>query len=124
MSGPDGSVARLRIWRGEQRETGHFQEYRVPYRAGASVLDALIWIRAHVESGLAVRYSCTNANVCKECAVRINGRVAYACTARLGAEPITLEPLPSKRLIRDLVTDIIPPGERLSDLSRDGNQTP
>ncbi len=124
MSSSDESVARLRIWRGEHRETGHFQEYRVPYHPGASVLDALIWIRSHVESGLAVRYSCTNANVCKECAVRINGRVEYACTTRLGTEPTTLEPLPSKRLIRDLVTDILPPGERLSDLSVDNKQTP
>ncbi len=79
-----------------------------------SVLDALIWVRQNVDSSLAMRYSCINANACKECSALVDGKVVYACTERLGKEPVTVEPLPKRPLIRDLVTDILPAGERLS----------
>jgi tetratricopeptide (TPR) repeat protein len=71
------------------------------------------WIRAHRDASLAIRYSCTNANTCKECMVRIDGKTAYACTARLHEAPMKVEPLPNKALLRDLVTEIAPPDERL-----------
>ena len=117
MTATDTRTTHLRIWRGEHRDHGHFDEYEVPYGEGASVLDALIWIRANLDDSLAIRYSCTNANVCKECLVRINGAVEYACMARLRPEPLTIEPLSARQIIRDLVTDIIPPQERLPELA-------
>ena len=43
----------------------------------------------------------------------IDGEVEYACTARLKEGTTTLGPLPKKALIRDLVTEIAPPDERL-----------
>lgn len=43
----------------------------------------------------------------------VDGKIDYACTARLGDGTMTLDPLANKRLIRDLVTDIVPPKERL-----------
>ena len=60
-----------------------FDDFAVPFEPGMSVLDALIWIRANVDPSLAIRYSCTNANTCKECMVRLDGKTVYACTARL-----------------------------------------
>ena len=45
--------------------------------------------------------------------VRVDGKIEYACTARLKTGIVTVEPLPKKRLVRDLVTDIVPPKERL-----------
>ena len=77
-----------------------------------SVLDALIWIRQHLDSSLAVRYNCINANACKECVALVNGKVTYLCTARVEDDPIKLEPLPKRPLIRDLVTDILPANEQ------------
>jgi succinate dehydrogenase/fumarate reductase-like Fe-S protein len=100
--------ALLRIKRGERYET-----FEVPFEPGQTVLDGLRWIRSHVDPGLAVRYSCINANACKECMMRVDGETVYACTARLAAQEMTLEPLPNKRLIQDLVTEIAPPDERL-----------
>ena len=50
------------------------------------MLDALIWVRRACDPSLAIRYSCINANVCKECTIAIDGRVAYACTTRLRAD--------------------------------------
>ncbi len=103
----------LRIKRGTPDEAGRFEDHRVPYRRGMSVLDAVMWIRGHVDSSLSIRYICINANACKECMVLVDGKTQYACTARLGPDGATVEPLPNKRLIRHLVTDIVPPKERL-----------
>ena len=43
----------------------------------------------------------------------LDGKVVYACTARLEARPMRVEPLPNKPLLRDLATAIAPPDERL-----------
>lgn len=108
------STARLRIRRGTGTEPPHYEEFAVPFEEGATVLDALIWLRRRRDASLAVRYSCINANVCKECAIAIDGSVNYACTTRLRRDRVmTLEPLPGKPVLRDLVSDTRPPRERL-----------
>ena len=107
-------TAKLRVQRGGPAEAPVFEDFEVPYREGMSVLDALIWVRANVDSSLAIRYSCTNANTCKECMVKVEGKTVYACTERLGTTQVTVEPLTNKRLLRDLITDIMPPKEKLS----------
>ena len=108
MSG--GRTARLRVCRGS-----HYDEFAVPFEEGATVLDALLWVRAHRDPSLAIRYSCINANVCKECTIAIDGKVDYACTTRLVADrAMTLDPLPGKRQLRDLVTDTVPRREKLA----------
>jgi succinate dehydrogenase/fumarate reductase-like Fe-S protein len=107
-------AARLRICRGTSGEPPRYQEFAVPFEDGATVLDALIWIRRHRDPSLAMRYSCINANVCKECTIAIDGNVDYACTTRLQPGAVmTLEPLPGKAVLRDLVTETRPPRERL-----------
>ena len=40
----------------------------------------------------------------------LDGRVVYACTARLEARDMRLDPLPTKPLLRDLATVIAAPG--------------
>lgn len=109
----------LRVRRGGPDEAPRFDAYEVPYEPGASVLDALRWIRADVDPTLAIRYSCINANACKECMVLVDGTVDYACTARLKPGAMTVAPLDNKRLIRDLVTDIVPPKERLDTVVKE-----
>ena len=109
-----GRTARLRIRRGTAQEPPRHEEFAVPFEDGATVLDALLWIRARRDPALAIRYSCINANVCKECTIAIDGAVAYACTARLRDDIVmTLDPLPGKKLLRDLVSDSRGPRERL-----------
>lgn len=99
-----------------QRAAG-VQRFEVPFEPGQSVLDALRWIRANRDPSLAVRYSCLNANACKECMMLVDGKTTYACIARLEAREIALAPLPNKALVRDLVTEIAPSDERLSAAS-------
>jgi succinate dehydrogenase/fumarate reductase-like Fe-S protein len=105
--------ATLRIWRGAPGEAGRFESHVVAFEPGQSVLDGLRRLRAEADPTLAVRYSCINANACKECVILIDGKSAYACTTRLEEREMTLEPLHNKPWIRDLVSDIAPPAERL-----------
>jgi succinate dehydrogenase / fumarate reductase iron-sulfur subunit len=102
----------LSVWRG-LGEDGRFAQYEVPFEDGMSVLDALRWIRAHVDSSLAIRYSCINANACHTCMALVDGRVEYTCTARLTPAGVTVAPLPKRPVIRDLVTDSMPAEEKL-----------
>jgi succinate dehydrogenase/fumarate reductase-like Fe-S protein len=106
-------TARLRISRGCRAESRHYDEFDVPYEDGMSVLDALRWIRTNLDGTLAIRYSCINANACKTCMALVNGEVEYTCVAKLIPDVITVEPLPKRALIRDLVTDIVPEDEKL-----------
>jgi succinate dehydrogenase/fumarate reductase-like Fe-S protein len=105
-------MARLRIWRGVDRNHGKYQEFNVVFEDGESVLDGLVRIRLEDDPDLAVRFSCFNANVCKECTMLIDGEVEYACIAKLKAGLIQLDPLPNVPLIRDLVTNTLSRKER------------
>jgi succinate dehydrogenase/fumarate reductase-like Fe-S protein len=104
--------ATLRIWRGLDAASGRFESYEVPFEPGQSVLDGLRWIRANRDPALAIRFSCINANACKECMMELDGATVYACTARLEPREMVVTPLHNKKLVRDLVTEIAPPAER------------
>lgn len=107
------TTAKLRVWRGRPGEPGRFEDFEVPFESGQTVLDALRWIRVHRDPALAIRFSCISANSCKECMMRVDGKTVYACMARLAAREMKVEPLPNKEWVRDLVTEIAPPDERL-----------
>jgi succinate dehydrogenase/fumarate reductase-like Fe-S protein len=110
----DSQSTNLKIRRGGPEGPVQYEHFDFAFEDGQSVLDALRWIRGNRDASLAVRYSCINANACKECVIRIDGRTGYACTTPLRAGEMLIEPLPNKRLIRDLVTDTLPPDERLT----------
>jgi succinate dehydrogenase/fumarate reductase-like Fe-S protein len=112
----EGAVnkAVLRVRRGRPGDPPRFDEFEVPFEDGMSVLDALRWIRIHRDSTLAIRYSCINANACKTCMALVDGEVEYTCIAKLVPGSVTVEPLPKRRLIRDLITDIVPDEEKAS----------
>ena len=111
MSG--SRVAILAIERGVAGRSCYTERFEVPCAPGASVLDGLRWIREHVDSSLAFRFSCINANVCKECVMRVDGEVEYACTARLTEGEMRIQPLANKPVLRDLVCATVPRKERL-----------
>jgi succinate dehydrogenase/fumarate reductase-like Fe-S protein len=103
----------LCIQRGAFGETLRQQDFDVDFEHGQSVLDGLRAIRRNDDPSLAFRFACINANACKECMMQIDGKIDYACTVRLREGKMVLAPLPKKALIRDLVTEIAPPDERL-----------
>ena len=102
---PERRTARLRIWRGTDIENGRYQEYEVAFEEGESVLDGLVRLRYGEAPDLAFQFSCFNANVCKECAVTIDGVVEYACIAKLKTGLTQLDPIPGQRVLRDLLID-------------------
>ena len=107
-------IATLKIWRGTDRTGGRFETHEVPFERGQSVLDGLRWIRVNKDPTLAIRFSCINANACKECMMELDGETVYACTARLEPRTMEVAPLSNKKLVRDLVTEIAPPAERFA----------
>ncbi|MBI4456740.1 MAG: hypothetical protein HY644_12690 [Acidobacteria bacterium] len=109
----------LRVWRGCPDQQERYDTFHVPFEEGMSVLDALCWVRSHVDPSLAVRYSCINANACKTCMALVDGEVEYTCTARLKRPMVTVEPLPKRPVIRDLVTDTAPEEEKLQGAVRE-----
>lgn len=74
---------------------------------GPMVLDALIWIKSEVDSTLTFRRSCREG-VCGSCAMNIDGTNWLACTRFLADLPAVskIYPLPSRRIIKDLVPDL------------------
>jgi succinate dehydrogenase / fumarate reductase iron-sulfur subunit len=100
---------RFRIYRYQpDRDARPFmQDYDVRLEpSDRKVLDALERLRAQDDS-LAYRRSCREG-VCGSDAMNINGRNALACITPLEGlrEPVTLAPLPSFPVIRDLVVDM------------------
>ena len=96
----------LRVWRGDQHK-GEFISYRVPIREGMVVLDAVLWVQANLASDLAVRWNCKAAK-CGSCSAEINGFPRLMCKspiAEYGAT-VTVEPMKTFPLIKDLVTDV------------------
>jgi succinate dehydrogenase/fumarate reductase-like Fe-S protein len=110
--------ATLIVRRGGAGGPSGTSRYAVPYIPGQSVLDGLRYVRSQLDPTLSMRHSCINANSCKECMIVIDGTIGYACTVRLEPREMVLEPLPNKTQLRDLVTEISPPEERLEHAIR------
>jgi succinate dehydrogenase/fumarate reductase-like Fe-S protein len=106
-------IATLLVRRGGASDPARHDRFDVAFEPGQSVLDGLRSIRATCDATLAFRCACLNANACKECMILLDGKVVYACTARLEEREMRLDPLPNKPLLRDLATAIAAPDERL-----------
>jgi succinate dehydrogenase / fumarate reductase iron-sulfur subunit len=101
------SVA-MKIWRGDA-SGGEFRDYEVEVRPGYVVLDAVRGVQAEQAHDLAVRWNC-KAGRCGSCSAEINGMPKLMCMTRLDDlpqdKPITVEPMRTFPLVRDLVTDV------------------
>ena len=73
------------------------------------VLDAVHHIQAEQANDLAVRWNC-KAGKCGSCSAEINGMPKLMCMTRLNTlpldQPVTIEPMKTFPLIKDLVTDV------------------
>jgi len=98
----------LRVWRGDQ-SGGELGDYVVPVESGEVVLDAIHRLQATQAGDLAVRWNC-KAGKCGSCSAEVNGRPRLMCMTRLSdfdpAETITVTPMRTFPVIRDLVTDV------------------
>ena len=100
--------ATLRVFRGGP-EGGQAVDYSVPVAPGMVVLDALHSIQAHQAPDLAVRWNC-KAGKCGSCSAEVNGRPRLTCKTRMDSlprdKPITVNPMKTFPIIKDLVTDV------------------
>ena len=106
-------TATLKIWRGADRRPRRVGK-PTPCRSSAAsrCSTGCAGSAPTRDPSLAIRFSCINANACKECMMELDGETVYACTARLEPREMRLTPLSNKKLVRDLVTEIAPPAER------------
>jgi len=98
----------MRIWRGDEAG-GEFRNYEVTAEEGEVVLDVVFRVQATKANDLAVRWNC-KAGKCGSCSAEINGKPRLMCMTRMNlfeeGEPITIAPMQTFPLIRDLVTDV------------------
>jgi len=98
----------LEVFRGDQ-QGGKAVRYNVPVAPGMVVLDALHYIQGHLAPDLAVRWNCKAAK-CGSCSAEVNGRPRLMCKTRMDAlpldQPITVFPMKSFPVIKDVVTDV------------------
>jgi succinate dehydrogenase / fumarate reductase iron-sulfur subunit len=98
----------MRVWRGDA-SGGDFTSYVVPVEEGEVVLDAIHRLQAQQAPDLAVRWNC-KAGKCGSCSAEINGKPRLMCMTRLSSfeptETITVTPMRTFPVIRDLVTDV------------------
>ncbi len=103
----DQAARLLRVWRGD-KTGGGLAGYTVPVHEGEVVLDVLHRLQATQAGDLAIRWNC-KAGKCGSCSAEINGRPKLLCMTRLSSlppGPVTITPLRTYPVIRDLVTDV------------------
>ena len=99
---------KMKVFRGDQTGGG-LQEFNVEVDEGMVVLDVIHKIQAEHAPDLSCRWNC-KAGKCGSCSAEINGQPKLMCMTRMDTfepgETITVEPIKTFPLIRDLVTDV------------------
>src|SRR6202049_3215021 len=104
----DAEKVTMRVWRGDD-QGGEFTDYVMPAVEGEVVLDVIHRIQATDAPDLACRWNC-KAGKCGSCSAEINGLPRLLCMTRMDTlpegEPVTVTPMKTFPIIRDLVTDV------------------
>ena len=100
--------ATFRVWRGDAGG-GDLQTFTVEVNEGEVVLDVIHRLQSTQAGDLAVRWNC-KAGKCGSCSAEVNGRPRLMCLTRMSTfaedETVTVTPLRTFPVIRDLVTDV------------------
>ncbi|AEV88535.1 fumarate reductase [Actinoplanes sp. SE50] len=98
----------FRVWRGDS-SGGDLEDFDVEVNDGEVVLDIIHRLQATQAPDLACRWNC-KAGKCGSCSMEINGMPRLGCMTRMSTftadEMITVTPLRTFPVIRDLVTDV------------------
>jgi len=79
----------------------YIAEYQVPYSWGMTITNALQYINANYDGGLAHYLSCKRA-VCQHCLIKADGVVTEACCTQIQGDTL-LEPVKRVNVIKDLL---------------------
>ncbi|MEU3272873.1 succinate dehydrogenase/fumarate reductase iron-sulfur subunit [Saccharomonospora sp. NPDC006951] len=103
-----GYDAKLKVWRGDDG-SGELRDFTVEANEGEVVLDLIHRLQATQAPDLAVRWNC-KAGKCGSCSAEVNGKPRLLCMTRMSIfepdEVITVTPMRTFPVIRDLVTDV------------------
>jgi len=97
----------FKVYRGD-KTGGELKEYTAEISPGMVVLDAIHQIQATQAADLACRWNC-KAGKCGSCAAEVNGKPRLMCLTRMESLPegeVTVQPMKSFPIMRDLVTDV------------------
>lgn len=95
-------------WSPDDMNNPRMDEYIIDLdQCGPMVLDALIYIKDHVDSSLAFRRSCREG-ICGSCAMNIDGVNTLACIKPIAEirGAVRIYPLPHLKVKKDLVPDV------------------
>jgi len=102
------ATRKFQIYRGDN-EKGELVNFETEIKEGMVVLDVIHKIQAEQANDLGVRWNC-KAGKCGSCSMEINGKPKLSCMTRMNEygpdETITVTPLKTFPVIKDLVTDV------------------
>ena len=94
----------IRVYRSSKNKA-RMQNFKIDQDScGPMVLDALIYIKDHLDSSLGFRRSCREG-ICGSCAMNIDGKNTLACLTPLKSKMV-LYPLPHMPIVRDLIPNM------------------
>jgi len=100
--------ANFKVWRGDA-EGGDLKDYTVEVNDGEVLLDIIHRLQATQVPDLGVRWNC-KAGKCGSCSAEVNGKPSLMCMTRMNTfdpeDTVTVTPLRTFPIIRDLVTDV------------------
>ena len=83
-----------------------YKTYEVPWQEGLLLLQALKYVRDHIDETLSFRDYCCGCSWCMSCMMMVNGKGMRTCSRPLDAgEQITVEPMRGYPVIKDLAVD-------------------
>ncbi len=94
-------------WNPDDGQNPRYDTYELDLdTTGPMVLDALIKIKAEVDSTLTFRRSCREG-ICGSCSMNMDGTNGLACTTAIAdiAGEVRITPLPHMEVVKDLVPD-------------------
>jgi succinate dehydrogenase/fumarate reductase iron-sulfur protein len=94
---------KIRRFNPEKCEKFYYEEFKVPFKNGMSVLGVLNYIYENLDSSLSFYSSC-RIGKCQGCHIKINGKIKIACTTIVKGDLI-LEPIKDSKVIKDLFVE-------------------
>ena len=112
-------ISKIKIYRFDPETDSHerFDEFKVPYEQGNTVMNILTYIYENLDSSLAFRIGCSGAGHqrCGACPVVVNNKPVLSCKY-LAEEEMTISPHPKFEIIKDLAIDF----ERMKKKTKEG----
>ena len=105
---PETVTLHIRRYRPEEANEPYWQAFEVPFHEEWMILDALNYIKDHLDGTLSYRWAC-RMGVCGSCGMMIDDDPVLTCATYLSARlpgPIRVEPLRGFPVVRDLVGDL------------------